>query len=90
MAMACLGSTLAFAMIAATRLICVCCCLRLRDYSHHCRSATTTAIPLMPGQVCMNYIDLLVTAASVVELVASQMTMNPMLFRDSPHVDLAL
>lgn len=32
-------------------------------------------------KVCMNYIDLLVTAASVVELVASQMTMNPMLFR---------
>ncbi|CAE7237977.1 Scn4a, partial [Symbiodinium natans] len=32
-------------------------------------------------KVCMNYLDLVVTAASVVELTASQMTMNPMLFR---------
>jgi len=32
-------------------------------------------------KVCMNYIDLLVTAASVVELIVSQVTVNPMLFR---------
>ena len=61
----------------------------LRHYSCHCRAAATTAIPFTSWQVCMNYIDLLVTAASVVELIVSQVTVNPMLFRDSVRIDLA-
>ena len=32
-------------------------------------------------EACMNYVDLVVTTASVMELALSQITVNPMMFR---------